>query len=413
MTSTTRTRTATKPVPTTAVQSTSAAKTVSAILPAPFALPYPERTPVSSTKGPFNSDVVKYAERDFSWSTTDEPHATRRKLILQAHPEVQSLFVKEKKTFWMVAACVVTQLLIGIALKDSSWYLVLPLSYIIGGTINHALQLASHELSHNLCFDTPVYNKLLAIMSNIPTCMPSAISFQRYHMDHHQYQGVDGIATDIPCALEINYFTSCLLKTVWLFLQPFMYAFRPLLIKPKPVTSWEVINWIGVVGFDALYCYFFGFKSFAYLFAGTILGLGLHPSAGHFVAEHYEFIKGQETYSYYGIMNYVMFNVGYHNEHHDFPRVPWSKLPLLKKMAPEFYDTLPSYDSYLSVFYRYITDDTIGPFSRIKRKAPQETADLMSSQPQCKSTMPYVYLCFGCMTFVIASMFIHPFVNMA
>jgi len=375
-----------------------------AVKPSEFALPYPERPIVSHVKGPFDSDVVKYDNRDFSWSNTDEPHATRRKLILAAHPEIASLFVREPLTFWIVAACVAVQIAMAYSVRNAEWWIVLATAYVIGGTINHALQLASHELSHNLCFEQPWANKWTAILSNIPTGMPSAISFQRYHMDHHQYQGVDGIDTDIPVFAEMNYFSNLICKVIWLALQPFMYAFRPLLIKPKPMTKWEVFNWIACGSFDFALYYFLGTKALAYLIAGTLLGLGLHPSAGHFVAEHYEFVAGQETYSYYGCMNYVMFNVGYHNEHHDFPRVPWSKLPAVKAMAPEFYDTLPCYNSYLYVFWRFITDAELGPFARIKRKAPQAVYDRMDAKGEDKQngTKAFVVACFSAMDGMIS-----------
>mmetsp|Transcript_33259 Transcript_33259/g.106064 ORF Transcript_33259/g.106064 Transcript_33259/m.106064 type:complete len:97 (+) Transcript_33259:236-526(+) len=91
--------------------------------------------------------------------------------------------------------------------------------------------------------------------------------------------------------------------------------------------------------------------------------------AGHFIAEHYTFNPKQETYSYYGPLNMLTWNVGYHNEHHDFPRVPGSRLPQVTKIAPEFYENLDSYSSWTGVIWRYITDPNMGPYSRVKRKS--------------------------------------------
>ena len=89
--------------------------------------------------------------------------------------------------------------------------------------------------------------------------------------------------------------------------------------------------------------------------------------AGHFIAEHYMFEEGFETYSYYGPGNYLTFNVGYHNEHHDFPSIPGSKLPLVKKIAAEYYDNLPYHTSWIKVMWDFIIDPRIGPYARVKR----------------------------------------------
>ena len=45
--------------------------------------------------------------------------------------------------------------------------------------------------------------------------------------------------------------------------------------------------------------------------------------------------------------------------------VPWSKLPLVRKIAPEFYENLPTIGSYVKVVFKYVFDCNIGPWSRI------------------------------------------------
>ena len=337
------------------------------------ASPLSVRLTPSAVLSPTALNARSSGAREFSWSYTDEPHTTRRRQILEAHPEIRDLFGVEPLTFPIVVLILLSQLCMAYAVSGSSWLWIFVLAWAVGGTLNHSLQLAVHELSHNLCFASPVLNRSCAILANLATGFPSSVSFQKYHMDHHQWQGVDGVDTDIPTQAEVSLFVSSLLKLSWIVLQPVFYAVRPTMVRPKPYGRWELTN-IGVqIVFNLCVAQCCGIKGLSYLILGTLLGLGLHPAAGHFIAEHYELVSGQETYSYYGFFNRINFNVGYHNEHHDFPRVPWSRLPAVTAIAPEFYLTLPHYTSYLLLFWLYITDPRLGPHARVKRAASESS----------------------------------------
>jgi len=62
----------------------------------------------------------------------------------------------------------------------------------------------------------------------------------------------------------------------------------------------------------------------------------------------------QETGSYYGSLNRLALNVGYHNEHHDFPSVPWNRLPRIRALAPEVYASLASHTSWTRLLWRFL-----------------------------------------------------------
>ena len=113
----------------------------------------------------------------------------------------------------------------------------------------------------------------------------------------------------------------------------------------------------------------------------SFLAGSLHPCAGHFIAEHYVFEKPTktaknpanlvpvpETFSYYGPLNILTYNVGLHNEHHDFPAVPWTRLPVLHEAAREFYAELPHHRSWTWVIWQFIWDREVGLWCRVKRE---------------------------------------------
>jgi fatty acid desaturase len=59
--------------------------------------------------------------------------------------------------------------------------------------------------------------------------------------------------------------------------------------------------------------------------------------------------------------------MGYHNEHHDLPSIPWNNLPKLRAMAPEFYDSLKYHSSWSRLLFQFIFDKRYTLFSRIER----------------------------------------------
>ena len=304
---------------------------------------------------------------DFHWSSSEEPHASRRREILAKYPQIKELYGYDPSLKYKVMFVVVLQICCAYWSQYTSWPLYVALAYIVGATCNHMMMMAMHGLSHHLGFRKFWYNKLFSLFANLPVGIPAAISFKRYHMEHHKYQGEDEVDVDIPTALEGKLINTTLTKFLFVVCQGFFYALRPLLVNPKKPGIWEFANLVVCLTFDLLVYQFMSHSSLMYLLLCTLFGTGLHPVAGHFIAEHYVFTQDAETYSYYGFWNIFTFNVGYHNEHHDFPFIPGSRLPQLHAIASEYYDPLPQHKCWIRVLYDFITDPNITAFSRVKR----------------------------------------------
>jgi len=320
----------------------------------------------------------------FDYDDLSEPHATRNVQMRQAYPK---LFKTLKRVDYTTGIYVVLAMFVQIGCAylvtrplDSEWQWwarFLLVAYSIGGICNHSMTLAMHEISHDLA-GGGLLGKTLGLIANAPLGIPAYASFKRYHNEHHKYQGEDGIDSDVPTALEGHVVgTNPFLKTIWMICQPFFYALRPLITVGKSPSVMELYNLVFQVAFSTGLAAFCGsdindpatWSAMApvYLIASTLLGMGLHPMAGHFVAEHYTFVRGQETYSYYGPLNWFSFWVGYHNEHHDFCNLPGSTLRKLRDSTPEFYEDLPVHHSWIKVIWRYITSPILSPFSRVRR----------------------------------------------
>ena len=302
------------------------------------------------------------------------------------HGQVLKLCGPEPLTIPLVLAVVSLQVFCAYALRNTavlSWPFFLT-AYIIGATANQNLFLAIHEISHNLAFKSPLANRLFAVVANLPIGIPYSASFRPYHLTHHKSLGVDGLDTDLPTALEAWFLDSVAGKAFFATFQILFYALRPMMVYKLPLTSIHAFNVVVQLAFDYALVRNFGGRALGYLILSSFLAGSLHPCAGHFIAEHYVF--GQhtqsaepsttptktaappETYSYYGVLNFFTYNVGLHNEHHDFPAIPWTRLWKLNQIANEFYCDLPCHYSWVGVIWQFILDKEVGLWCRVKRK---------------------------------------------
>ena len=305
----------------------------------------------------------------FVWSDNAEPHKQRTKEIIKQHPEIRSLIGRNPYTFLIILFCVSLQILLAYFLRDQSWWLIFGAAYLIGAFACHTLFVCIHECAHNLVFKKSSLNIIAGIIANLPMVLPSSVSFKKYHIKHHSFQGVEELDGDMPYHWEARLINnSAIGKAIWLLFYPLFQMLRPARLKEISLfDTWTFINIIVEVTFIGFLFYFLGIKALIFLLASFFFSVGLHPLGARWIQEHYLTHDHQETKSYYGPLNTVNLNVGYHNEHHDFPSVPWNNLPKIKTIGGEHYDSLHHHTSYTALLFTFLFDKKLSIFSRMAR----------------------------------------------
>jgi sphingolipid delta-4 desaturase len=310
----------------------------------------------------------------FATASNREPHRGRHHEILRRHPEIRSLYGHDPRTGAITYAVVVAQLGIACALQRladagslwGAWWSVAIAAYAVGAFAAKWCGVAIHESSHNLVYRTTPHNLAFAFVANLPVLVPAAAFFRRYHLDHHAFMGVHGRDNDLPTRWELVLVgRSSLLKLLWVCLFVIFGTLARGFVKWP--NRWEVANALIQLAVDVVLFEWLGWTAIVYLALSLAFSFGLHPVAGNFIHEHYLWNGHQETWSYYGPLNKLTLNLGYHTEHHDFMRVPSRRLPELRTMAAEYYDPLESHRSWTWVLWHFIRSPEMGHFSRITR----------------------------------------------
>ncbi len=105
---------------------------------------------------------------------------------------------------------------------------------------------------------------------------------------------------------------------------------------------------------------FFGFGFWAWLYHNWALSLFLSKwgvsNLGQSLSEHLDGDEMKPTRSTYGWINWLLFNTGYHHEHHTFPNIAWMHLPRVKTIAPQVFD-VASERTYAGLWWEHIRAD--------------------------------------------------------
>lgn len=311
----------------------------------------------------------------FFVSQQDQPHPARTRAILLAHPEIRDLVGRNPWTALIMLGVAGGQagiaILMGL-LGTAYWWAALLLAYGVGAFANHCLYVVVHDATHKLIFRSRAANNLVAIIGDLPNLIPGAIGFSICHLAHHAKQGDYRTDADLASQWEArligNRWWS---KALWLLVFPLFQITRPMRLRNvNVITGWSLFSLAACAAFDVTMFLLFGWNAILYLGASMIFSIGLHPLGSRWIQEHFTLDPQQETASYYGRLNRVALNVGYHNEHHDFPSVPWNRLPLIRKTAPEFYDSLVPAPSWTGLWLTFILDPRYSLHSRVLRAEP-------------------------------------------
>ena len=330
-------------------------------------LPCPEIA--SQSDETFEITVGRFMEVDYK-----EPHLARGRRLLRRHPEIAKLFGRNPWTFPIALAVSGGQIGLGIALVTAGvpWWGLLLAAWFVGTAFCNINAAIIHDASHDRVFRKRFGNELTGWIANLPSLLPVASSFRLYHMKHHRFQGDPEFDADMAGEREAALFGNSFLgKLAWQFAFPVVQSMRTSrFVKNGRIpfmTPWVAANIVIQFSFDALMLWAFGPMILLYFAASFIFSLGPHPLGARYVQEHFIFHRNQETYSYYGPANLIALNVYHHNEHHDFPAVPWNRLPQVRKMVPELYDNLYHHRSLTRLWFRFLFDPTISLHRRIVR----------------------------------------------
>ena len=337
-------------------------------------------------------------------------HNEMRKAAMTAHPELRDVAGSDPRTVWALPVLLAVRWGIAWAVSDAAIWVIFLAAFVPGQLAIHAAGSLVHETAHKLIYRTPraklgfdmglewilgSYGKQLIYQhEHITSHHPFIGDYERdyEHEDICAFQSRMRLRSDRPLVQHfLTGFTLFLHALPLGFLigdevLPRLNAWitgRPQKDPERRVEStkppvWQMRLFIGVSILSNLTLLaLLGPWALLYHLWALSLFLGKFGiwNLGQSLSEHEGTNDQAPSRSTYGPINWILFNTGYHNEHHTFPNVAWTRLPVLTRAAPEVFNVKAE-----KTYAGYWLDHVKGDFTASRRTALHDE----DNTPRCE-----------------------------
>jgi sphingolipid 4-desaturase/C4-monooxygenase len=332
-------------------------------------------------------------------------HIQMRKALLDAHPQAGTLSGPDHRGAYAGLAILALHWTICWWVAQTSILVAFLTAFLLGQVVIHAAGALLHETAHRLVFrERRAKLGFDLLLEVIMTSFSLQLTYQHEHVSlHHPYMGdyERDYEHEDNCRLlarrrfrhDHPWIEKLLVGgqlIVHLLPLGFLVSDRIFLPLYERATGRAVRDTrrqtrstappraerrlFIAVSLATLLFLFFAFGWLAVLYQAWSLsifrGKAGVTNLGQSLSEHPGDDETNPTRSNYTWLNWLLFNTGYHNEHHTCPTVAWTRLPRLKALAPEMFHQADS-QSYFERWGRHVWAD----FSPSRRNAQQAEPD--------------------------------------
>jgi sphingolipid delta-4 desaturase len=318
-------------------------------------------------------------------------HQQMRRTVLARNPEVRALYGEHPRNALWAPVILAIHWSIAWAVSDTNLLTVFLVSFCVGQVVLHSAAGLIHESAHRLVFrDKNKKYYLDLFIEFILTSFSRQLTYHHEHVSSHhpqlgnylrdyehedvcryvarsnfkveygKYQRLMTGAEVVVNLLPLGFLVSGdIFPRIygWVTGRSFKDAERDIAATRAPIAQERVFIAVSI-GINVLLFALFGFYGWLYHIWSLSIFLGKCgvTNLGQSLSEHVGDDEENPTKSTYWWGNRILFNTGYHNEHHTFPNVPGPNLPKLKALAPDVFHST-SEKSYARLWFEHVAAD--------------------------------------------------------